>query len=108
MPVADAARLKRLRRELSRKGMEVNEKLTKLLGSQNATLLTMKLPSEEKPGEKPQERLRKFLDQIIRAQRRLDTPAWGNCQTCGTALPDAGLDDAPWVEQCQACAQAEA
>ena len=103
-----ADRLARLRRDLGRKGMEVNDKLTRLLGSQNATLQTWKLPQEETPGEKPEEKLRRFLDQISRAQKRLGSPQWGLCVACGAGLADAVLDEAPWQELCNACASAEA
>lgn len=99
----DPAHLDRLRRDLGRKGMEVNEKLTKLLASQNTTMATVKLPQEQEPGLKPHEKLRRYLDQIIRAQRRLGTPAWGLCATCGVALAPAALDDAPWTELCAKC-----
>lgn len=94
----------RMRAELARKGMEVNEKLTRLLAGQDTTMATVKLPQEQKPGEKPVEKLRRFLDQIIRAQRRLGTQAWGRCATCGVDLPSQALADAPWVEQCATCA----
>lgn len=96
-------RRQRLRGDLARKGMDVNEKLTKLLAGQNVTLTTMKLPNEQKPGLKPVEKLRMYLDQIIRAQRRLGTPAFGHCVDCQIALPDAALDDSPWIERCNAC-----
>ncbi len=104
----DPAHLARLRLHLGRKGMEVNQKLTDVLAGMNATLATMKLPGEGKPGEKPHERLRRFLDQIVRAQRRLGTPAFGLCQDCGQPLPELALDEAPWTEQCRDCALREA
>jgi RNA polymerase-binding transcription factor DksA len=83
--------------------MELNEKLTKLLAGQNATLVTMKLPWEEKPGEKPQEKLRRFLDVVSRAQKRLGTEAWGLCIDCGAEVPEAVLDEVPWTERCRPC-----
>ncbi len=103
MSEMDPARLARLRTALGRKGMEINQKLTEVLAGMNVTLATMKLPNEEKPGEKPHERLRRFLDQIIRAQRRLGTAEFGKCQDCGQPLPDLALDESPWTEQCHDC-----
>jgi RNA polymerase-binding transcription factor DksA len=108
MATTDAAESQRLRVDLGRKGMEVNEKLTRLLASQNTTMATVKLPQEQKPGEKPEEKLRRFLDQIIRAQRRLGTKAWGLCTECGAELPAAGLRETPWLELCNACGLREA
>jgi len=103
----DAAAVARWRRALALKGMEVNGQLTRLLAAQNATLATIKLPNEDKGGEKPEERLRRFLDQIIRAQRRVGTPAFGQCAGCGEELPAAAFDDAPWIELCAPCAASE-
>lgn len=101
----DPARIAKWRQGLMHKGMEVNGQLTKLLANKNATLATMKLPSEEKPGEKPEERLRRFLKQIIDAQRRLGTPEFGKCQTCGVVLPVLAFDDTPWLQDCAPCTQ---
>ncbi len=100
---ADPARQARWRRGLMHKGMEVNGQLTKLLASKNATLATMKLPNEEKPGEKPEERLRRFLNQIIAAQHRVGTTEFGKCQECGVPLPPQAFDDAPWLQECAPC-----
>lgn len=93
----------RWRRDLMRKGMDVNAKLTELLGKQNATLATMDLPGEGKPGEKPVERLQRFLRQISAAQKRLGTPQWGKCQSCGVVFAHGALDDTPWIEDCGDC-----
>lgn len=96
-------RHQRWRTELARRGMAVNEQLTRLLAGQQVTLATLKLPNEQKPGLRPEEKLRRFLDQISRAQRRLGTPAWGLCVDCGAALPESALDETPWLERCAGC-----
>lgn len=100
--ITDAHR-QRWRATLARQGMAVNERLTTLLASKNAKLLDIKLPHEQKPGERPEERLRRWLDQISDAQRRLAGGAFGACLGCGAALPVAVLDEAPWTERCGAC-----
>lgn len=102
----DKARESRLRRELGRKGMAVNEKLTRMLAGENLTLTEVVFPQDAKPGMKPKERLRLFLDQVIRAQQRLGTPEFGRCVTCGAAFPDAAIDDTPWLEECRECEKA--
>lgn len=97
------ADLKRYRRELMRKGWAVNEQLTKVLAGQNTTMATVKMPHEMKPGLKPQEKLRMFLDLIVRAQNRLLTPEFGHCIECGTPFPKGALDDTAWLETCESC-----
>ncbi|MSP91262.1 MAG: hypothetical protein EXR79_05605 [Myxococcales bacterium] len=99
--------VQRWRKTLSRKGMDINQKLTDLLSRQNATLATIKLPNETEAHEPPERRLRRFLDQIIRAQRRLGTPDWGLCSTCRRPFERGALDDTPWIEECAACANPE-
>lgn len=99
----NVTREQRHRRELMRKGMSLNERLTELLASQNMTLATIEFPHEQKPGLKPKEKVRMFLDQVIRAQRRLGTEAWGTCVTCGVRFDDAMMDDSPWLEECRDC-----
>lgn len=95
--------MRRFRRDLARKGMAVNEQLTRLLAGKNARLLDLKMPHEQRPGLKPEEKLRMYLDQVIRAQRRLGTPQWGLCQECGVAFPEQALMDTPWLEVCEPC-----
>ncbi len=94
---------KKLRRDLLRKGGDINHALTRLLAGENATLATIKLPDEDKPGIKPKERLRLFLDQIVRAQKRLDTPQWGLCVECSEPFSEAALEEVPWLEYCAEC-----
>lgn len=98
-----AVREQRWRGDLMRKGMAVNAALVALKANQNATLVDLPLPGQGKPGMRKEERLRAYLDLIIRAQRRLGTEAFGHCVDCGVALPLAALDDTPWIERCAAC-----
>lgn len=102
-PYLDPANLARWRTRLMHKGMEINSQLTALLARQNATLATLKLPNEQEPGETKEERLRRYLKQVIAAQRRLGSDAYGRCQSCGILLPVQALDDAPWLEECGPC-----
>ncbi|MBM4346013.1 MAG: hypothetical protein FJ100_21780 [Deltaproteobacteria bacterium] len=102
-PYTDKANVARWRTRLMHKGMEVNGQLTALLARQNATMATLKLPNEMEPGETKEEKLRRYLNQIIAAQRRLGSEGFGKCATCGVQLPVLALDDAPWLEECGAC-----
>ncbi len=94
---------KRYKRELMRKGWAVNEKLTQLLAGMNVTMSTIELPQDMLPGLKPHEKVRIFLDQIIRAQNRLETKAFGACIECGQEFPKGAVDDTPWIETCEDC-----
>lgn len=105
---SDPARVQRWSLDLGRKGMAVNQKLTTLLGKQDARLATLVLPHERKPGATPIERLRAFLDQISDAQRRVHGPQFGLCLRCAAPLLVAVLDETPWAELCDACAAADA
>ena len=99
----DASTEQRHRKGLMRKGMALNEQLTKLLANENMTLSTVEFPHEQKPGLKAKEKVRMFLDQVIRAQRRLGTETWGFCVTCGADFGAAAMGETPWLEECRDC-----
>jgi RNA polymerase-binding transcription factor DksA len=99
-----AAQIARWRAELMHKGMDVNEALVAVLAGKKATLATLKMPWDKQPKEPPEKKLRRWLDQIVRAQRRLETPNFGRCQECGANLPLGALNDTPWLEICAKCA----
>ena len=102
-----AADLSRYRREIMKKGKDINHKLTELLAGKNVTISTIVLPQDDKPGLKPEEKLRLFLDLVIRAQRRLGTEEFGRCVQCGVEFPKGALDDTPWLETCGDCLAAQ-
>lgn len=91
------------RQAVMRKGWEINQKLTALLAGQNVTMATIKLPGEEKPGLTPIEKVRLYLDLVMRARERLDTGGFGVCVDCGVEFAAAALDDTPWLERCGPC-----
>ncbi len=94
----------RWQRHLARKGLELYGSLSDVLAGKHITLATLQLPHEQKTGERKEERLRRYLDQVVRAQGRLGTQGWGRCVHCQQPLPDAVLDELPWTETCHACA----
>lgn len=99
----DQERQARWRRHLAQKGTEIYAVLTAILAGKQVTLATLKLPHEQRPGEKPEEKLRRYLDQVSRAQKRLGTQSWGLCVTCGQTLDPLLLDEAAWTELCATC-----
>lgn len=97
------ARLKRL---LLKKGGEINEKLVALLNGQQLRL--DELLGKGKPGEKPIDRLRRFMELIDGRLRAIRAGTYGRCERCGDGLPFAHLEQIPWIDTCQACAKAMA
>ena len=61
-----------------------------------------------KPGERPVERLRRFMslvDSKIQASRPGAAPGYGLCESCETPLPFIELEQLPWADRCRACAE---
>ena len=77
-----------------------------------ADLLSGKMPAglaglAGKPGEKPEEKLRRYLKEI---QVRIDAilaggADYGKCEECGGEIPFVELDELPWADRCLACAK---
>jgi RNA polymerase-binding transcription factor DksA len=88
-----------LKRQLLKKGAEINAKLVELLNGKQINIF-----EELKPGETKEERLRRFLklvdDQLIAIRNK----TYGKCVKCGDGLPFAHLEQIPWIDTCQACA----
>lgn len=97
-----AAQLQQLKRQLLKKGSEINEKLTALLNGQSPKiddLLTAK------PGETPIERLRRFMKLIDDNLIKIRNGTYGKCETCGAPLPFTALEQIPWIDTCADCAR---
>lgn len=96
--------LDQLHHALLKKGAEVNEKLVRLLNGEHVDLESL---IAGQPGERPVERLRRFLgliDSKIQASRPGSHARFGVCERCGTPLPFTELEQMPWAERCRACA----
>jgi len=88
---------------INRKGWDVAQKLIELKANQDITLEELADLHGGEPGATPEERLRQFLDQINAARARLLANEYGFCLDCEEPLPDAVLDETPWVERCSVC-----
>lgn len=88
---------KRLKRRVLDRGRDVAERLTKLLAGQNIELKDILLPEEQKPGERPEEKLRRLLDRINRVIRSFDDGTFGTCHVCGEPIAPAELEESPWT-----------
>jgi RNA polymerase-binding transcription factor DksA len=86
---------------LLKKGAEINAVLVELLAN---PVLELPLIYRGKPGEKPAERLRRFLDLIDGRLQAIRAGRYGRCERCGDGLPYEHLEQVPWIDTCQACA----
>jgi RNA polymerase-binding transcription factor DksA len=89
----------RLRRQLLKKGAEINEKLVALLNGKQINIM-----EPLKPGETKEERLRRFLKLIDDQLVAIRNKTYGKCVRCGDGLPFVHLEQIPWIDTCQVCA----
>jgi hypothetical protein len=91
----------RLKRQLLKKGSEINDKLVALLNGKEVNIFEVL-----KPGETKEERLRRFLKLIDDQLLAIRNKTYGKCVQCGDGLPFAHLEQIPWIDTCQKCASA--
>lgn len=91
-----------LRRALLRKGAEINAKLTDVLAGKQVSLDAQLLGGE--PGERAEERLRRFLDRVNVCLRGLERGGYGRCERCAAPLAFTQLEQVPWADTCLRCA----
>lgn len=97
----------RYRAALLRKGGQIAGELAEILGGKKKRMPLGELPAAaQKPGMKPEERLRAYLEHVEACRRRLDAEddAFGRCRTCNQDLGSVVLDQMPWADRCQECA----
>lgn len=102
-PRFDPATRDRLRRQLLRRGATLATLLADILSGKDREVALAAL-GVLRPGIRPEEALRKALDQV-ETRRRLLVAAderFGRCDVCGAELASAALDDMPWADRCQA------
>ncbi len=92
-----------LRRQLLKKGAEINEKLTRLLNGQKVDINA--LLGGGKAGESPIERLRHFLALVDGRIQAIRAGRYGRCESCGAPLPFPHLQQIPWIDTCGDCAR---
>lgn len=103
----DARQLALLHRALLNKGTELNARLVELLNDEAGDRVRTPgiLP---KPGERPIERLRRFMaliDSKIQASRPSAAASYERCESCEAPLPFIELEQFPWADRCRACAE---
>lgn len=93
----------RLRRGLMKKGMELATLLADVLAGKDAERRIQALGLDDRPGERPAEKLRRYLD-LVEGRRQLldaDSDAFGRCDLCGVALDVVALCEMPWADRCR-------
>src|SRR4051795_11426862 len=91
-----------LHRVLLNKGAELNEQLVRLLNGEGIDLEAVP-GAILKPGERPAERLRRFLELVdskIQASRPSSLTRYGLCDSCGAPLSFTELEQVPWADCC--------
>ena len=93
-----------LRKKLSDRGREVNEKIVALQSGKTLPPSAIDVPFAE-PGEQPEQRLKRFLG-VIQSKMKVirDNGPYGMCNSCGSDLSYDLLDREPWRESCWSCA----
>ncbi|MSP62981.1 MAG: hypothetical protein EXR72_22125 [Myxococcales bacterium] len=96
--------IQRLKKQLLKKGAEINSKLTALLNGQQVNVEG--LLGGGKPGQTPIERLRRFMAIVDASLRAIRAGTYGRCVGCGAGLPYVELEQVPWIDTCPTCAAA--
>lgn len=100
----DLATRQRLRRGLMKRGSVVATLLAEVLAGKAKPPALGAMGIVVKPGMRPEEALRKALDEIEARRTLLDAEddRFGRCDVCGTDLGEAALGELPWADRCQA------
>jgi hypothetical protein len=90
----------RLKQTLLKKGQEIAEMLADVLAGN----VPPGLAEVVKPGETPEEKLRRFLDTIQARIVAMREGSYGRCEICGEEIRFEELDEMPWADTCSSCA----
>jgi RNA polymerase-binding transcription factor DksA len=94
----------RMRRGLMRKGRELAGLLADVLAGLDRSRALRGLALDDKPGERPEEKLRRYLGLVEARRSLLDAGSddYGRCEMCGAELPAMALVEMPWADRCPA------
>jgi RNA polymerase-binding transcription factor DksA len=93
----------RLRRRLLERGTILATLLAEVLAGKDKASALQAL-DVLRPGIRPEEALRKALDQVEHRRSLLvsDDDRYGCCEICGVDLGPAALEEMPWADRCHA------
>ena len=102
-PRFDDATRARLRRRLLDRGQVLATVLSELLAGKDNTPMLLAL-GLLRPGIRPEEAVRKALDQVESRRILLDArdDRYGRCDVCGADLGATALEEMAWADRCQA------
>ena len=94
----------RLRARLMQRGGDLAAKLSEILAGQDGDTVVATLGLSTKPGARPEEILRRALDDNEQLRRWLDDgdPRYGACGVCATPFSIEELRELPWADRCRA------
>ena len=100
-----APQLEKLRKQLLKKGAEINAKLVEILNGKQVSIeaLAANMFGGGKPGETKEERLRRFLELVDSRIKAIRNGTYGSCQRCQAPLPFIDLEQIPWIDTCRSC-----
>jgi RNA polymerase-binding transcription factor DksA len=100
----DDSTTRRIRQRLMQKGGQIATLLADVLAGKDHEHELRALPIHDKPGERPDEKLRRYLELIESRRRLIDAgdDAYGRCEVCGIDLGAAALEEMPWADRCVA------
>jgi len=92
----------RLRRRLLARGGVLAALLAEILAGKDKAPTLGALGIALRPGIRPEEALRKALDQVERRRVLLDAgdDRFGRCEVCGVDLGGSAVDEMPWADRC--------
>jgi hypothetical protein len=93
----------RFRRAIMQRGLALATILSELLAGKDKTPALTAMGVVGKPGMRPEEKVRRALDQV-EARRKLidaDDDRYGRCDVCGDDLGEVALGELPWADRCQ-------
>jgi len=99
--VADARRTLESERERIR--VELSEEVEHPRVAHGAQTAAASEVSESQRGQQLREREQQHLVQIEAALRRIDSGAFGRCETCGKPIAPERLEALPWAQDCIDC-----
>jgi len=100
----DLTTRQRLRRGLMKRGSVLATLLSEVLAGKARAPSLGAMGIMARPGMKPEEALRKALDELETRRKLLDAEddRFGRCDVCATDLGEAALGEMPWADRCQA------
>jgi DnaK suppressor protein len=96
-PLTDEQILK-LKRQLLKKGSEINDKLVAILNGKDPGNLAEIMGGTV--GETKEEKLRRFLALIDSRLVQIRNGTYGKCVQCGDWLEYRHLEQIPWIDTC--------